>query len=155
MRATRIYQATIVVLLVVIAAMAYKFIVAGSTEKAEDGRVALLLDPAERALMLGEMRGFVAGLQSIADALSRDDMKGVAKAARAMGMPTDHQVPLALMAKLPLEFKTLAFGVHRGFDAMAMDAEAMGDPKHTLGQMSAILRNCVTCHAGYQVKGTP
>jgi hypothetical protein len=37
---SRIYLATIAVLLLVIAAMAYKFVVAGSTQKGEDGRVA-------------------------------------------------------------------------------------------------------------------
>jgi hypothetical protein len=136
---------------VAIAAVAYKFVVAGSTAKGEDGRVALLLEPGERALMLGEMRAFVAGVQKITDGLAREDMKSVATAARSMGMPRNHDVPLALMAKLPLDFKTLAFGVHRGFDAMAMDAEAIGDPKHALGQLSAILGNCVACHARYQV----
>ena len=43
----------------VVAAMAWKFIVAGSTQKAADGRTVVLLAPAERALMLAEMRGFV------------------------------------------------------------------------------------------------
>ena len=59
---SRIYLAVIVLLLLVIAAMAYKFIVAGSVQKAEDGRVAILLEPGERDFALREMRGFVAGL---------------------------------------------------------------------------------------------
>ncbi len=46
-------------------------------------------------------------------------------------------------AKLPLEFKTLAFGVHRGFDSIAMDAESIGMPKHTLDQLSEVLQKCV------------
>jgi len=81
---SRIYLVTIAVLLLVVAAMAYKFIVAGSTQKGEDGRVAVILEPGERALMLREMREFIAGLQRVADALSRDDMPGVAKTSRAM-----------------------------------------------------------------------
>ena len=60
-------------------------IVVGSTERGEDGRVAIILDPAERTLVLREMRDFVAGVQRIADALSRDNMKDVASAARAVG----------------------------------------------------------------------
>jgi hypothetical protein len=90
---SRIYLATIAVLLLVILAMAYKFIVAGSTQKVEDGRVAVILEPGERALMLREMREFVAGLQLVADALSRDDMPGVAKASRGMGSARAHDVP--------------------------------------------------------------
>ncbi|MBE0701749.1 MAG: hypothetical protein IH582_00975, partial [Afipia sp.] len=132
----RIYPAIILVLLLIIAGMVYKFIVAGSTEKTPDGRVAILLEPAERDLMLKEMRGFVEGLQEISEALSKDDMKGVAKAARAMGASRAHDVPLGMMGKLPLEFKKLAFSTHGGFDTIAMDAETIALPKHTLGQLS-------------------
>jgi len=151
---SRIYPSVIVVLLLIIAAMAYKFIVAGSTEKTEDGRVAILLEPGERALILREMRAFVAGLQLMSDALSRDDMKGVAKVAREMGTARAHDVdvPLAMMGKLPLGFKTLAFSVHGGFDTIAIDAEGKGMPKHTLGQLSDVLQKCVACHGSYQVK---
>jgi len=149
---TRIYQTAIVVLLLVIAVMAYKFIVAGSTEKTEDRRVAVILEPGERALMLREMRDFVGGLQAIADALSREDMKGAANAARRMGTTRSHDVPAGMMGKLPLEFKTLALGVHRGFDSIARDAESIAMPKHTLGQLSEVLQKCVACHASYEVK---
>jgi hypothetical protein len=149
---SRIQLAIIAVLILVIAGMAYKFIIAGSTQKGEDGRAAIVLAPAERALMLREMRDFVAGLQLIADGLSRDDMNAVAKAARAMGTAKAHDVPVAMMGKLPLEFKTLALGVHRGFDTIALDAEQMGMPKHTLGQLSETLQRCVACHATYEVK---
>lgn len=151
---SRIYLAVIVVLLLIIAALAYKFIVAGSTEKTEDGRVAILLEPGERVLILREMRAFVAGLQLMSDALTRDDMKGVAKVAREMGTARAHDVPLAMMGKLPLEFKTLAFSVHGGFDTIAIDAETIGMPKHTLGQLSGVLQKCVACHSSYQVKTT-
>lgn len=150
----RAYLAIIVVLSLIIAAMAYKFIVVGSTQKTEDGRVAVLLEPGERDLMLREMRAFVAGLQLMSDALSRDDMKGVAQFAREMGTAKAHDVPLAMMGKLPLEFKKLAFSVHGGFDTIAADAETIGTPKHTLSQLSEVLQNCVACHNAYQVKAT-
>ncbi|WP_244469202.1 hypothetical protein [Afipia felis] len=150
----RIYPVIIVVLLLIIAAMAYKFIVAGSTERTQDGRIAIILEPAERDLVLREMRGFVEGLQKITEALSKDDMKGVAKAARPMGTSRARDVPLGIMGKLPLEFKKLAFSTHGGFDTIAMDAETLAMPKHTLGQLSEVLRNCAACHSGYQIKAT-
>ena len=59
----RIYLAIIAALLLVIAAMAYKFIIAGSTRTAADGRTAIILEPGERVLVLREMREFVAGLR--------------------------------------------------------------------------------------------
>ena len=148
----RIYKTTIAVLSLVIAAMVYKFIVAGSTQMGEDGRVAIILASSERALMLSEMREFVAGVQRISDALSRDDMPGVARAARAVGSAKAHDVPVAMLGKLPLEFKTLAFGTHRGFDTIAADADANGTPKHALMQLSDVLEKCVACHARYQIK---
>ncbi|MCC7326363.1 MAG: hypothetical protein IT521_06115 [Burkholderiales bacterium] len=148
----RTYRIAIVVLLLVIAAMVYKFVVSGSTAPAEDGRVAVILAPAERALVLREMRSFVDGIQRMTDALSRDDMKAVATAARSMGIEKAHDAPLSMVAKLPLAFKTLAFGTHREFDTIAADAEAIGKPAHTLAQLSAVLQKCVACHAGYQLR---
>lgn len=148
----RVYLAAIVVLLLIIAAMAYKFVVVGSTQKAEDGRIAVLLEPGERNLVLREMRAFVESLQLMSDALSKDDMKGVAKAARTMGMARSQDVPLAMVGKLPLEFKKLAFSVHGQFDAIADDAETIGTTKHTLGQLSEVLQKCVACHNSYQLK---
>ncbi len=154
MTRNQVYPAIILMLLLIIAGMAFKFIVAGSTERAEDGRVTVLLEPAERDLMLKEMRGFVEGLQKISESLSKEDMKGVAKAARAMGTSRAHDVPLGMMGKLPLEFKKLAFSTHGGFDTIAMDAETIALPKHTLSQLSEVLRNCAACHSSYQVKAT-
>lgn len=148
----RIYLGTTAALVVIIAAMGYKFIVAGSVEKADDGRLAVILEPAERALMLREMREFVVGLQAVADGLARDDMKVVAEASRAMGTTRTHDVPVAMMGKLPLEFKTLALSLHREFDTIAMDADGIATPKHTVGQLADALQKCVACHNSYQIK---
>ena len=150
----RVYLAIIAALLIVIAALAWQFIVAGSTQKGEDGRTAVVLAPGERTLMLREMREFVAGLQQVADALAHDDMKAVAAASRAIGTAKAHDVPVAMLARLPLEFKRLAFDVHRGFDSIAQDAEGAGTPKHALGQLAAVLEQCVACHSRYQLSDT-
>ena len=40
------------------------------------------------------------------------------------------------------------------FDTIAIDAETIGMPKHTLGQLSGVLQKCVACHSSYQVKTT-
>jgi hypothetical protein len=145
----RIQRAIIAVLVLVIAALAWKFIVAGSTHSAPDGRTLVELAPPERALMLAEMRGFVAGLQQVTDALARDDMAAVTTAALAVGTAKAHDVPVAMLAKLPLDFKRLAFGVHGGFDAIAQDARAGGPPGRILGRLSAVLAQCVECHSRY------
>jgi hypothetical protein len=147
----RIYLAVIAALLLLTAVMAYKFIIAGSTTSAADGRPAIILEPGERALVLREMREFVAGLQRIDDALSREDMKDVAKASRALGATKTRDVPTAMMGKLPMEFKALALSVHSDFDTIAMDAEWTGLPKRTLGQLSDVLKKCTACHESYRL----
>ena len=101
--------------------------------------------------MLREMREFVVGLQRIDDALSREDMHGVAKASRTLGTSRAHEVPAAMMGKLPLEFKALALSVHADFDTIAMDAEWTGLPKRTLGQLSDVLQKCTACHESYRL----
>jgi hypothetical protein len=116
-----------------------------------DGRVALELNPGERAMILEEMRMFLDGVQKMTGALAQQDMPAAAEAARGMGQKMVHEVPPALRAKLPPEFRQLGFSVHRDFDQMALDAGSLKDVSHSLGQLSATLQKCVACHATYQI----
>lgn len=59
-------------------------------------------------------------------------------------------VPVSLMAKLPMGFKELGHSTHRAFDEPALDAEQLGDPDRALGQLAALLGNCVGCHAAFR-----
>ena len=151
-RKSGVYLAIIGALVAVIAAMTYKLLLAGKTEAAPDGRVAIVVEPPERDLLLQEMRLFLEGLQAMAAGLAKDDLGAVASAARALGSKMTGDVPPALMTKLPLEFKTLGLSVHRDFDQIALDAEGLGLPKHTLGQVSAVMQKCVACHRTYQLR---
>lgn len=119
---------------------------------AADGRAVLELAPAERAMILEEMRMFLDGVQKMTGALAQQDMPAAAEAARGMGQKMVHEVPPALRAKLPLEFRQLGFSVHREFDQIALDAESMKDVSHTLNQLSGTLQKCVACHASYQIR---
>lgn len=47
-----------------------------------------------------------------------------------------------MIGKPPIECKALAVSVHRGFDVIALDAEKIDMPSHTLGQLSDVLRKC-------------
>ena len=140
------------ILLIVILAMGYKFMFVGSVVPSTDGRQAIVLDSAERDLVLMEMRMFLDSVQRITEAVTKEDMKAAIKAAREVGAAAQGLVPGTLMGKLPMEFKKLGFDTHSKFDALALDAEQMGDPKQTLEQLSTLMRNCVACHAGYQIK---
>lgn len=120
---------------------------------ATDNRAVLKLTPDERMMILEEMRLFLDGVQKMTYSLSKQDMQAAADAARNMGQKMVHEVPPALRAKLPQEFRQLGATVHGSFDQMAMDAETLKDVSHTLNQLSATLKNCASCHATYQIQG--
>jgi len=116
-----------------------------------DRRLVLKLLPHERDLVLQEMRNFLTVLQTIMDAQLRNDMATVAKAARTMGSGAANEIPPETVAKLPDNFKQMAGTVHMAFDTIALDAEALGDTNHTLGQLNGMLQTCNACHSTYQV----
>lgn len=117
-----------------------------------DARVVLALTPEERVIILDEMRQLLDAVQKMTGALATQDMPAAAKASRAVGQHMGHAVPPALRAKLPMEFRQLGNSVHRDFDQMALDAETLGDVSHSLTQLSATLKKCVSCHATYQIR---
>ena len=122
---------------------------------ATDTRVMLELTPAERAMILEEMRMFLDGVQRMTGALAKPDMAAAAEAARNLGQKMVHEVPPALRAKLPQPFRQLGFSVHRDFDQMALDAETMKDVSYSLNQLSTTLQKCVSCHSTYQIQTSP
>jgi cytochrome c556 len=133
----------------------YKFVVQGSTVPSTDNRSAILLEPGERDLVLIEMRAFLTSVQQITQGISAKDMKLVAEAAKHSGSAAVNEVPASLLAKLPLEFKKLGFDTHGKFDQLALDAEQMGDPAHSLQQISTLMNNCLACHQAYRIDPIP
>lgn len=152
---SKLCLAIIAVLLAILGVIAFKLVTGAATTTGADGRKAIVLAPQERGLILAEMRAFLSGLQTLTTALTQDDMKTVAKTARSLGRAATHEVPPALMAKLPLEFKQLGFSVHGDFDQIALDAESLGDPKHTLAQVGTMMQKCVACHSTFQLQSAP
>lgn len=138
------------ILLLALLSMAYMFIYKGSVESATDGRTAILLTAPERDLVLTEMRTFLASVQGITQGIGEQNMESVSKAAREVGAAAQQAMPGSLVGKLPLAFKKLGFDTHRRFDALALDAEQLGDGEHSLGQLSELMKNCVACHASYR-----
>lgn len=117
-----------------------------------DDRVVLELTPIERAMILEEMRLFLGGVGQLSGALGRQDMAAAAEAASALGPKLATEVPPALRAKLPQDFRQLGSSVHRDFAQIALDANSLGDVSHSLSQLSATLQKCVACHAAYQIR---
>lgn len=143
------------IVVIVTAVAAYRLLMGGHAHPSSDGRAEIVLAPADRDLVLTEMRGFLSAVQGITAAVSRDDLAVVAEQARGMGRAAVGQIPVSLMQALPLEFKTLGNSVHADFDQLALDAEQLGDREHALRQLGDILNKCVACHATYRLSPRP
>ncbi len=139
------------VLAIGLVAMAYTFLVAGTTEPHADGRTVVLLSADERNKVLGEMRGLLETVQGITLAAIDGDMEEVQGLATAVGMAAASGESPALIRKLPLEFKTLGLGTHQAFDDLATLATVTNDPLEILGEMGKVMGNCTSCHAGYRL----
>ena len=128
------------------------FFVRGNTAPGTDNRTAVVLAPAERDLILTEMRGLLSGVHDILDALNQNDMKKAASAARAIGVSSAADVNPALMSKLPLPFKQLGMSVHHDMDDWAKAAESGKTAAELQTMLTATLSKCVACHSSWQLK---
>jgi hypothetical protein len=98
------------------------------------------------------MRGLLSATQSVLDGVNKGDMQQVAKAARTAGMAGAADVNPALMAKLPLDFKSLGMSVHHAMDDIAIAAETGQPAPEILKMASDNLSKCVACHSAWQLK---
>ena len=115
-----------------------------------DERTTIELDAIERDFVLSEMRVFLQSIQEITYGLANDDMDLIATSAKKSGRNAQASTPPSLGGKLPPAFKKLGFNTHMRFDELALDADQLGDNEHTLTQLSALLKNCVSCHASFK-----
>lgn len=136
--------------MITIATLGY-FFVYGWTTTGADKRIVVQLAPAERDLVLTEMRQMLTSVHGLIDAAARGDPKAMEQAARDSGMAMAADVNPMLMAKLPLEFKQLGMSVHEDFDKLSVKLAAGLDHTIVLQELSAITGRCVACHAMYRL----
>jgi hypothetical protein len=117
-----------------------------------DQRQVLPLNQAQQAHVLSEMRSLLAGTQAIIAALAADDMKAVAQHARPLGIGMKKKPENKLHGVLPEAFMMLGKSVHNDFDSIADDAESVKSSKHTLLQLSEMLKTCQVCHESYRIE---
>jgi len=136
---------------VVSGVLTYTFILKGNAFLGEDGRTTIVLTETEKARVLGEMRNLLEGVQIITGAIAADDMELVAEAATNLGMKVANADSPELIAKLPLEVKTMGLGAHAAFDALAETALNTDDRIVVLTELSTLMETCVACHGGYRI----
>lgn len=117
-----------------------------------DNRLGIVVRPNERNRLLHSMRKYLVGLQAMSEALAREDMQTAAAAARSMGSINIYDPRLMFPTKPGVDFRELAFEVHRDFDVVARDAETRQDPKLMLAQLAGIMKKCTHCHENYRLQ---
>ncbi len=126
--------------------------VQGHTRPATDGRTEILLAPAERDLVLAEMRDLLKAVHGVVTVLGSPspNLKEAEGAARGAGMAMAADVNPAIMLKLPLAFKQLGMSIHKDMDQLA-DGIAKGETsQQILSRLSSITARCTTCHDMYR-----
>ncbi|MDH5772069.1 MAG: hypothetical protein OEY84_02935 [Rhodospirillaceae bacterium] len=126
----------------------FKFI-SGTTVTATDGRQAIVLEPAERDFILGEMRGFLVAVQEIISAANQNNMDSVKETAHRVGRAEVEGVPPETMLKLPMAFKQLGMSTHEGFDEVGLAAEI--GPEAVMEALDTNLGKCIACHESYRL----
>ena len=151
MKSSKVAIIAILLWVATIAVIAW-FFVRGNTAPGTDNRVAIVLSADERDLVLREMRNLLSATHGVLDGVNQGNMKQVIQSAHSAGTAAAADVNPAIMAKLPLPFKTLGLSVHRDMDDLA-SAAGNGKPAAELQQMlGGVLSKCVACHAAWQIK---
>lgn len=141
-----------IVLWVIGAAIVGWIFVKGWTTPGTDGRTEIVLAPAERDRILGEMRELLKAVHGVVTGLSdpAQGMKEAERAARAAGMNMAADVDPAIMMKLPLPFKQMGMSVHQDMDRLADAIARKEEPAMLLNRVSSITARCTTCHDLYR-----
>lgn len=140
----------ILVLLLALGGLIYKFFT-GSVAPSEDGRTAVILEKAERDLVLGEMRQFLVSVQAVSQAITAGDRETIVTEAHKAGMAAEADTPSVLLAKIPLAMKQLGFGTRGKFDEISEAARSGEDMKSLRQQLDALMGNCIACHAAFRL----
>ena len=113
-----------------------------------------MLAPAERDLILSEMRTLLKAVHGVVTGLAGQDQEAtrtsMEQAARSAGMDMAADVNPVLMAKLPLPFKQMGLSIHQDMDALADAIVQKETSQQILQRLSGMTARCTTCHDLYR-----
>jgi len=139
------------VLAVGLGGMTYLFLIKGQTAPYADGRTSVLLTADERAAELASMRGILESVQEIMEDTIAGDFQAAAQTATSQGMSAFNQEDPAVVAKLPIGFKSMGMGTRGAFDDLATTLDSTDNALEALDELSTLMLNCVACHQTYRL----
>jgi hypothetical protein len=137
-------------------ALGYLF-VHGNTSAASDGRTAVLVNPAEKDIILREMRMLLTSVNEVTTYVAGENFDEAAKSAARVGTAMENAAEAghpALVAKLPLELKRLGLATHEDMDQLALLLQKGATQKEVLSKMSEVTSKCVACHSVYRLEAS-
>lgn len=120
-------------------------------ESTTDTRQRLVLAPAQRDMMLAEMRLMLASVGRILQGLSDGDRPAAEQAARAAGIAGSADMDPHITSRLPRQFLEWAMHTHHGFDGLADRIKSGGSQADIIRGLATLTGNCVACHAVYRL----
>jgi len=127
------------------------FFIKGNTTTSTDNRRAIHLSPAEKDVVLGEMRTVLKALNGTIKSLGQNNFKEAAIAASGAGGKIAVDINPVIMTKLPLEFKKLGMSMHDDFDKLSADLNKNLSQQESLVRLGEITNKCIACHATYRL----
>jgi multidrug efflux pump subunit AcrB len=147
MKNIKLLWGIIILLLVIVFGMGYKF-VSGSVTPSEDGRTSVILNKDERNLILDEMRAFLVSVQAVSQGITEND---TARVATKAGMVAEADTPGSIFRKIPIAMKTLEFDTRKKFDEIAKTAKEQKSTKILRKQLDNLMNNCIACNATFKL----
>ncbi len=91
-------------------------------------------------------------MHGILEGINQGDMKRAIESSRSAGMGAAADVNPLLLAKLPLDFKKLAFSMHGEMDEIGKPAESGKSAPELYRMTTDNLAKCVACHASWGIR---
>jgi cytochrome c556 len=117
---------------------------------ATDDRQAVAVSESTRVFVLAEMRGMLASIQGVTEAIARRDWQAAIDAAGKTGLKAFEGMPKPIMMELPEDFRMMGRETHMAFDEVAKAAIATADPSAVSAKLADALQFCVACHQTYR-----
>ena len=117
---------------------------------AADDRQAVDVSEPVRIFVLAEMRGMLASVQGVTEAIARRDWQAAIDAAGKTGLKAFEEMPKPIMMELPEDFRIMGRETHIAFDEVAKAASATQDPSAVSAKLADALQFCVACHQTYR-----